>query len=264
MCARQLLKMVDDITDAADICDSGTVLALDKAQREEIEDENAGLNEDMNDGDNVRMDSVLITQVQTVGDPINMALKSLSEKLLDSAHKASSVKHYIKVHAELLSDYKNNHDLISGAFPCLFPLGLTAEGLGGTGPMNKRRSRTLLLHKDRRFAEDRNYLLWSFDQRRRTEVNRSVSVKINSGDLRAARFEEIVNEEGFEEKLRLAVENKNSAEAVELKQTLIPLVQITGHNVRWSAMERKGTLGRLYAMCHFFHFHSYLARYHRQ
>ena len=78
--------------------------------------------------------------------------------------------------------------------------------------MNKRRSRTLLLHKDRRFAGARNYLLWSFDQRR-TEVNRSVSVKINSRDLRAARFEEIVNEEGFEEKLRLAVENKNSAEA---------------------------------------------------
>ena len=47
------------------------------------------------------------------------------------------VKHFIEVRAELLSDYGKNPELISGAFPCLFPLGLTAEEAGGTGPLNK-------------------------------------------------------------------------------------------------------------------------------
>ena len=43
-----------------------------------------------------------------------------------------------------------------------------------------------------------------------------------------------------------------SPQAVELKKSLLPLVQIVGHNLKWSSIERKGTLGRLYAMYHFF------------
>ena len=43
-----------------------------------------------------------------------------------------------------------------------------------------------------------------------------------------------------------------SPQAVELKKTLLPLVQIVGHNLKWSSIERKGILGRLYAMYHFF------------
>ena len=161
-------------------------------------------------------------------------------------------KHFIKVRSELLCDYSRNPELISGAFPCLFPLGLTAKDAGGTGLLSKIQMRTLLLNNDRRFAEDKTFLLWSFDQRRRAEVNSSVSVRINSRNNRTADFIRLVNEEGFDDKLRMAVENSASDEAAELKKTLIPLVQIVGHNVKWSAIERKGTLGRLYAMFHFF------------
>jgi len=101
-------------------------------------------------------------------------------------------------------------------------------------------------------------LLWSFDQRRRAEVNSSVSVRINSHNNRTADFIRLVNEEGFDDKLRVATENSASDEAAELKKTLIPLVQIVGHNVKWSAIERKGTLGRLYAMFHFFFSANYI------
>ena len=159
--------------------------------------------------------------------------------------------------SELLCDYSHNPELISGAFPCLFPLGLTAKDAGGTGLLSKIQMRTLLLNNDRRFAEDKTFLLWSFDQRRRAEVNSSVSVRINSRNNRTADFIRLVNEEGFDDKLRMAVENSASDEAAELKKTLIPLVQIVGHNVKWSAIERKGTLGRLYAMFHFFLCHLY-------
>ena len=99
--------------------------------------------------------------------------------------------------SELLNDYEKNPEIISGAFPCLFPLGLTAEGAGGTGPLSKVQMRTLLLSNERRFAEDNSFLLWSFDQRRRAEVNASVSVKINSRDNRTADFIELVNSEGL-------------------------------------------------------------------
>ena len=162
------------------------------------------------------------------------------------------VKHFVKVQSQLLCDYDKNPELLSGAFPCLFPLGLTATEAGGTGLLNKVQMRTLLLNNDRRFAEDKTFLLWSFDQRRRAEVNSSVSVKINSRDNRTADFIELVNSEGFDEKLRVATENRASDEASELNKTLLPLVQIVGHKVKWSAIERKGTLGRLYAMYYFF------------
>ena len=57
---------------------------------------------------------------------------------------ANPAKHFIKVRSELLNDYEKNPEIISGAFPCLFPLGLTAEGAGGTGPLSKVQMRTLL------------------------------------------------------------------------------------------------------------------------
>ena len=75
------------------------------------------------------------------------------------AEAANKAKHLIRVRSELLCDYSKNPELISGAFPCLFPLGLTAEDAGGTGLLSKVQMRTLLLNNDRRFAEDKTFLL---------------------------------------------------------------------------------------------------------
>ena len=69
-------------------------------------------------------------------------------------------------------------------------------------------------------------------------------MKINTRDNRTADYIELVNSEGFDEKLRIATEDRASSEASHLKKTLLPLVQIVGHRLRWSAIERKGTLGK--------------------
>ena len=258
-----LLEDTNELLDAGDVCNSATVLNLDNAQRSELEDLQSGVDDEVV-ADSIRMDTVLLSQVHTVKNPIDLAFESLRETLHNqeestgqpniptAAGAKKPMKHFIKVRSELLCDYGKNPELISGAFPCLFPLGLTAAEAGGTGLLSKVQMRTLLLNNDRRFAEDKTFLLWSFDQRRRAEVNGSVSVKINSRDNRTADFIELVNSEGFDEKLRIATENSASDEASELNKTLLPLVQIVGHKVKWSAIERKGTLGRLYAMYHFF------------
>ena len=70
-------------------------------------------------------------------------------------------------------------------------------------------------------------------------MNKSVSVRINTRNNRTADFIKLVNDEGFDDKLRVATENRASIEAAELKKTLIPLVQISGHNVKWSAINRE-------------------------
>ena len=239
------MKTAADILEGGDVCSSGTVLGLDMAQRAELEDMNVSLDEAPQEN-GVRLNTVLLSQVHTVKDPIELAFKSLQEKLTvveeielgqdvkigEDMESRKNKKHYIRVRPELVSDYGQNPELISGAFPCLFPLGITAKDVGTSGPLSHIQTRTLFLHKDRRFANSRTFLLWSFDQRRRNDVNRSVSVRINTQGSRTAEFIELVNSEGFEEKLAAAVENSASAQAVELKKTLLPLLQIVGHNLK--------------------------------
>ena len=78
--ASNLLKTAADILDAADVCSSGTVLGLDMAQRAELEDTNVSLDENLHENE-VRLNTVLLSQVHTVKNPIELALKSLQEKL---------------------------------------------------------------------------------------------------------------------------------------------------------------------------------------
>ena len=78
--ASNLLKATADILDAADVCSSGTVLSLDLAQRAELEDTNVTSDEPLQENE-VRLNTVLLSQVHTVKDPIDLALKSLQEKL---------------------------------------------------------------------------------------------------------------------------------------------------------------------------------------
>ena len=57
-------------------------------------------------------------------------------------------------------------------------------------------------------------------------------MRINTQGNSTAEFIELVNSEGFDEKLAAAVENSASPQAIELKKTLLPLVQIVGHNLK--------------------------------
>ena len=113
--ASDLLKTAADILYAADVCSSGTVLGLDMAQRAELEDMNVSLDDSLPKND-VRLNTVLLSQVHTVKDPIELALKSLQDKLTvveelqigEDVGSNENKKHYIKVRPELVSDYGHN------------------------------------------------------------------------------------------------------------------------------------------------------------
>ena len=75
-----MLQHRAEVLDCADICNSATVLGLDKAQRSELEDTASSLDEeDVDVG--VRVDTVLLSQVHTVRNPLDLALLSLKEKM---------------------------------------------------------------------------------------------------------------------------------------------------------------------------------------
>ena len=102
--AADLLKTAEDILEAADVCTSGTVLGLDMAQRVELEDMNVSLDDTL-PKDDVRLNTVLLSQVHTVKDPIELALKSLQDKLTvveelkigEDVGSSENKKHYIKL-----------------------------------------------------------------------------------------------------------------------------------------------------------------------
>ena len=124
-----LMQAAADILDAANVCSSGTVMGLDLAQRSELEDMNVK-GDALSQENEVHLNTVLLSQVHTVKDPIELALKALQEKLTvpdyvevgEVGGKTEKTKHYIRVHNELVNDYSHNPELISGAFSCLFPL----------------------------------------------------------------------------------------------------------------------------------------------
>jgi len=66
----------------------------------------------------------------------------------------------INIRDKLLNKYSNNHVLLSGAFPTWFPLGLTAESIGGGGPLSKKLVRKLMLFYDRRFANNAQFVFY--------------------------------------------------------------------------------------------------------
>ena len=52
-----------------------------------------------------------------------------------------------KENDKLLNEYSNNHVLLRGAFPSLFLFGLTAESIGGGGPLKKKTSTETPTHQ---------------------------------------------------------------------------------------------------------------------
>ena len=56
-----------------------------------------------------------------------------SLKFTQSPAGAKTPAKHFRVRSGLLCDYGKSPELISGAFPCLFPLGLTAAQAEGTG-----------------------------------------------------------------------------------------------------------------------------------
>ena len=135
--------------------------------------------------------------------------------------KSVQEKLKIQLHSRLLNEYSENPEMLSKSFPTLFPLGLTAEDLGGSGPLSTIQRRTLLLFYDRRFAENHNFIFHQLNQEMRRQTNKEVSIRVNRGDTRTADLMEIVNQKEFLQDLKTAVLDPNSEEARSIKKIYI-------------------------------------------
>ena len=87
-------------------------------------------------------------------------------EVLDAVKKAKKDKSVtIELDDKPLNEFSEFSRILSGAFPAEFPLGVTDEQLGGSGPMKKSTMKRLLKFYDGRIAKNPVLLLWLADMR---------------------------------------------------------------------------------------------------
>ena len=150
--------------------------------------------------------------------------------------------------SEPACEFTNNHTILSLAFPYLFPLGVTADELGGANTVSKRVVQRLLCSYDDRFATSAQFLFLLANQKIRHAANHAVNFKLRERTDRVEEFVRLVNEPGFSDKLNNCVKNPQGAEATELLKKILPLINITGSKIPWSPLERKAATTHLYSM----------------
>ena len=172
----------------------------------------------------------------------------------DDGASTDDVKRRHKIHVEhnLINEYENNPELIGGAFATLLPLGFTKDDIEKGGTIPTKLIRTWLLSHDRRFAEHHSFNHFIFNQKIRHDTNAKVSMRVKGNDKRTRKLIKLVNEDDFQERLRIAVKDPLGQEARQISKTILPFLKIVGSKVRWSSFERSNALTHLYAMNQFF------------
>ena len=77
-------------------------------------------------------------------------------------------------------------------------------------------------------------------------------MRVKGNDKRTKKLMALVNEDEFQEQLRIAVNDPLGQEARTISKTILPFLKIVGSKVKWSSFERSTALTHLYAMNQFF------------
>ena len=249
--AEEMLKRsVDMILEKAFDTTSGTINKLMDQTRAELCDEEDHLNQHMDEACVIR--NALITREPQTEEPMHAILKQIQQKLTSTSSLPQKNSKIHKVlHADLLNEYTENHNLLSAAFPHIFPFGLTKDVMGiSTVPKSLRE--TWMLFYDHRSAEELHLIFLLFDQQKRHANNAAVAFKIKAGGDREQKFVDAVNHEQFLKRLETAIIDPKSESFKHIKSDICPLIKIVGRTLPWSVFERSDTLGKLYSLTHFF------------
>ena len=158
-------------------------------------------------------------------DVVSLPLQPSHPDVQSSNVHASSnddVKRTHKVHVvqKLINEFEDNPELIGGAFATLLPLGFTKDDIGKGGTLPGKLIRTWLLSHDRRFAEHHSFNHFIFNQNIRHETNSKVSMRVKGNDKRTQKLMALVNEDDFQERLRMAVDDPLGQEARAISKTV--------------------------------------------
>ena len=146
------------------------------------------------------------------------------------------------------NEFFDNHTLLAGAFPYLFPLGITAKQMGTRGFMQKQVVKRLLCLCDERFATCSDFLFLLMNQKLRHDTVRQINFRLDKKSSMVKKFLELVNAPDFAGRLKYAVLHPKLKSSKKLYRELMPLIKLTGGRVKWTALERQQSVSHLYAM----------------
>ena len=154
------------------------------------------------------------------------------------------------VSGELLNEFSEQHMIYGGGFPWLFQAGVPDVHKCGVFPEHLRKR--LLRSYLGVFETDANFTFHMFNQLLRHHACSSVAAAAKRGKHNWAKFQEVVNEEGFDLALDAAVANPSGKEASAVLKAVLPVVRTTGGAVPWGPVERRQELPKFLSALHRF------------
>lgn len=150
---------------------------------------------------------------------------------------------------EPCNEFVQNEVLMYKAFPHLFPLG---KGLRNHESLPQKDCRHLLMQFHGKFAGCFRLIFLLFDQVQRHNATRVIAAKVKTNPESLMKFNEIVTEDGFLQRLEAAKKDRESEDARYLLKSINKHVAITNSQVPFTAAQRKSSVARLYNMTRFY------------
>ena len=148
-----------------------------------------------------------------------------------------------------INEFQQNNLLFLGSFAHLFLLG---EGVQRTkGAFNKREIHHLLLQHDNRFAQCSAFVFAAFNQMQRHEAIEQVGLRVQNNHYAMTAFNELVNDPAFTERINDAIAHPESDDTKRLCATVMAITRITGSNVKYSEMQRRGEVAKMLSMMYY-------------
>ena len=184
-------------------------------------------------------------------------LEAVKELCFSEKKNVSDTKIRVGVGTEPINEFDSNPALLGGAFPHLFPLGLTDVHLGGKGTISNSAALRLFHFYDQRFSVSTQFLFTCFSQKLRHQACNSVSATVSANSDTSEKFKHLVNEPNFREQIEAALADPDSPTSKELVSTVLSAISLSSRYQPFSVAERKETVKYLSALCQSFGTPSY-------
>ena len=122
-----------------------------------------------------------------------------------------------------VNEYEDNHNLLGGAFPWLFPFGLPSTICG---PLSRVITRGMQLHYSRRMGRSSPLGFLLFNQLQRSQVARATAIRVRASPQKWARFVELLQNHEVMEELADVVHHNKEDPSTELSTALADLLNV--------------------------------------
>ena len=152
------------------------------------------------------------------------------------------------------NEFENNHEIIAGSYPTLFPLGLSKTDFRGTGTPNRTVVKLLMHWHDGRFARRESLMFQFFSQMMRHRVTSNVSAHLSGDKKSVDELVALLENPSFERDLTSEMRRLQAGEVVTaVGRNILKKVErackISGQRVAWTKAERAGTTAPIVALC---------------